>query len=332
MKQELSQQEIDSLIEALRTGEIDSDTMEEEGEIDNVKDYDFKRPVKFSKEYINSLFMIFENFSKITENLLSTQIRSNINIKLGEIDQISYDEFIKSIPHTTLLATFRSKSLGGVQTLEINPAFCVQAINLMCGADDDSLASPANVEKEGFTQIELGILEEIVISILRSFESAWAEVVPELKTELDALETNSQLIQNMSPNEPIILMSFLIEVMGKSSFMNICIPYASFENVMDKLSMKNWFDFDKGTNEDNDGIIEDRIKSCEVDLEVLLGEMSLTIDDFLRLEVGDVIQLDTKITEPLEMYLENKLHYLVRPGQVNSNYAVEILEHLEEGE
>lgn len=327
MEKELSQQEIDSLIEALNTGEIDSETIAEDSDKSKVRPYDFRRPIKFSKEYINTLYMIFENFSKITENLLTSQLRSNTKISLGEIDQISYDEFIKSIPKRTLLGMFRTKPLGGIQILEVNPEFCVKAIDLMCGGPE-GYSSKIPEDKEGFTQIELGLLEEIVLSTLRSFEAAWADVI-EVETELDSLETNPQLLQNMSPNEPVILISFVIEVVDTRSFMNICIPYVSFENILDKLSMKNWFDFDKEVNDDSQEIIKGRIMSSEVNLEVILGDINITVDDFVNLEIGDILQLSTKTTEPLKMYVEDKLHYLVKPGQTNSRLAVQVLQYVE---
>ena len=328
MKQVLSQKEIDSLLEALNSGELDSDIILEEKEKNKVRSYDFRRPIKLSKEYINTLYMIFENFSKIAGNLLSTQIRSNTKVNLNEVEQISYDEFIKSIPKNALLAIFHSKPLTGIQILEVNPQFCIQAIDLMCGGlDKNSLKLPDY--KERFTDIELGILEEIVLSILRAFEAAWVEVI-DIETDLDSLEANPQLIQNMSPNEPVVLISFVVDVLDTRSFMKICIPYVSFENVIDKLSMKNWFDFDKEVNGDSKDIIKDRLMFSVANLEVVLGKSTITVEDFLKLEVGDILQLDLKTKDPLKMYVEGKLHYLVRPGQLNSRLAVQVLQYVEE--
>ena len=102
MKQVLSQQEIDSLLAAMDTGEIDSDSIEQEEE-NKVRSYDFRRPIKLSKEYMNTLHMIFENFSKIVGNLLSSQVNANVEIALGAVEQVSYDEFIRSIPRVTLI-------------------------------------------------------------------------------------------------------------------------------------------------------------------------------------------------------------------------------------
>ena len=327
MKQVLSQQEIDALLKALNTGEIDADSIKAEEEKEKVRTYDFRRPIKLSKEYINTLYMIFENFSKIAGNLLSTQVRTNVNIKVGAVEQISFDEFIRSTPNPTLMGIFHSKPLAGSQVLEINPQFCEQVLELLCGG----LKSKFNTigeKKEKFTDIELGLLEEGVLIILKAFESAGSEII-EIDTEIDYLESNPQLVQSMSPNEPVILTSFIVETFANKSFINICLPYVSLENIIDKLSIKNWFEFEKESNSFDESILVDRIETSTVNLEIVLGKSSITVDDFLQLEVGDVLQLDTDISDPLKMYVEDMLHYLVKPGVFNGRLAVEVLKYIE---
>ena len=94
--------------------------------------------------------------------------------------------------------------------------------------------------------------------------------------------------------------------------------------------MKNWFDFDKDGTEDNKEVITENIKTLEVDLEVDLGRSLLTIEDFLHLELGDIIKLDKRIDDPLKMYVEDRIHFLVKPGKVDNRFAVEILQYIEE--
>lgn len=328
MKQVLSQQEIDSLLNALDTGEIDSESLEQEEEQNKVRSYDFRRPIKLSKEYMNTLYMIFENFSKIVGNLLSSQVNSSVDVALGAVEQISYDEFIRSIPRVTLIGIFQTEPLGGVQLLEINPQFCMQVIELVCGGIDSS-RDYNHVFEEEFTDIELGILEETVGVILQSFESAWSDVV-EVTTKIDDLETNPQLVQTMSPNEPVVLISFTVELLGERTFMNICMPFVSLENVMEKLSFRSWFDFEKETSDEDRSALEDRIKSSDVDISVELGRSTVTVRDFLNLELGDVVTLDTLTTDPLKMCIEEIPHYLVKPGEIKGRLAVEVLKYVEE--
>lgn len=328
MNQVLSQQEIDSLLNALNSGEINPDDIKEDEEKNKVRSYDFRRPIKLSKEYINTLYMIFENFSKMAGNTVSNLIHTNVDIKIGAIEQVSYDEFIHSIPNPTLLGLFHAKQLKGSQIIEINPQFCSQVIDLILGGSDSSYSKTVR-KKDSFTDIELGVLEEVVLEIFKAFEASWSDVI-DIDTELDDLQTNPQLLQNMSPNEPIVLTSFVLQLMGNKSFMNICIPYMSFEDITDKLSMKNWFDFDKDGTEDNKEVITENIKTLEVDLEVDLGRSLLTIEDFLHLELGDIIKLDKRIDDPLKMYVEDRIHFLVKPGKVDNRFAVEILQYIEE--
>lgn len=328
MDQVLSQQEIDALLNALNTGELDPDSIKEEEEKDKIKPYDFRRPIKLSKEYVNTLHMIFENFSKITGNVLSSKLRANVNITVGAIEQVSYDEFIRSISRSTLMGIFSTNELSGTQIVEINPHLCTQIVELMCGGSESKDAA-YELGKEKFTDIELSILEEILENVLNSFESAWSEVI-DLKTEIESIDTNPQMVQNMSPNEPVVLISFLVEIFKNKSFMNICIPYVSFEHILDKLSFKNWFDFEKETGSNDRKSIESNLMNAMVDLEVSLGRSIITIEDFLQLELGDIIQLDMKTTDPLKLYIEDQLHYLVKPGVVNKKLAVEILQFIEE--
>ena len=197
----------------------------------------------------------------------------------------------------------------------------------MCGGLESKF-SGVGEKKEKFTDIELGLLEEVVLIILKAFESAWSEII-EIETEIDYLESNPQMVQSMSPNEPVILTSFVIETFGNKSFINICLPYVSLENIIDKLSIKNWFEFEKESDGLDKTVLIDKIKGSIVNLDIALGESSITVDDFLQLEVGDVLQLDTNISDPLKMYVEDMLHYLVKPGVFNGKLAVEVLQYIE---
>lgn len=326
MKQVLSQQEIDSLLAAVQSGEIDSEELEE-AEKPKIKAYDFKRPVRLSKEYISTLTMIFEEFAKIAGNLLSTQIRSNVSLQLASIEQVSFDEFIHSVPRFTWMNVFHSNPLEGVQVVELNPQVTLQMIELLCGSSD-IIESKDFLEKESFTEIELAILEEVSLSFQKAFKAAWSDIM-ELGTELDVMETNPQMLQSMSPNEPVVLTTFTVTLLGNQSFMNLCIPYIFFEKILDKLSFRNWFHTEKENTHLDSDQLEQNLQSVQVSTEVMLGQTKMTLDNFLQLEVGDIIQLDGKTSQPLIMSVENLPSYFVKPGLKGKNMAVEVLENIE---
>ncbi|MGY3746490.1 flagellar motor switch protein FliM [Vagococcus salmoninarum] len=328
MKQVLSQQEIDTLLSAMSNGDIDEELLIEEKKAPQAKSYDFRRPTKLSKEYINTLFMIFEDFSKFAGNHLSTQIRTNVNLKLASIEQISYDEFIHSIPKFTLLGLFHSTPLNGIQMIEVNPQLCMLIVELLCGASEAQITKGEELSKKSFTDIEMAILEEVFKTFVTAFENAWQDITT-IESQLDSLDTNPQLLQNMSPNEPVVLITFTVTIFKQNTFINLCVPYVFFEGIVDKLSFRNWFDADKGFNEADNDQLKKNIETVTLKMETVLGETTMTLADFAQLEVGDTISLNQKIAEPLKMYIENQLFSKVKPGQKDGHLAAEILELME---
>ncbi|MGX7233631.1 flagellar motor switch protein FliM [Enterococcus italicus] len=331
MEQVLTQQEIDMLLNAMSSGEIDQEETTREPE-QKIRNYDFRRPTKLSKEYINTLHMIFEDFSKISSSILSTLLRTNVSLQLATIDQISYDEFIHSIPKFTLVGLLKSAPLNGIQIIELNPQLCMLLVELLCGGlevrQSNKVDLPDLNEKKNFTEIELAILEDVVARLAQVFQNSWKEII-QIDTVLEGLDVNPQLMQNMSPNEPVVLVTFTVRILETSTFINLCIPYVFFEAITDKLSFHNWFDSNQAPSEEDKLEIQKGMNVVQLELEILLGNVSMKLADFLQLEIGDVIKLDKKITEPLETYVEGKPYYLVRPGQTDQQMAVELLERME---
>ncbi|MDN7145718.1 flagellar motor switch protein FliM [Liquorilactobacillus mali] len=328
MDQVLTQQEIDSLLNAMDNGEIVEEKTEKEEEL-KVKSYDFRRPTKLSKEYVNTLHMIFEDFSKVSSNVLSTLLRSNINFNLASIEQVSYDEFIHSVPRFTLLGLFHSDPLKGIQILEINPQLCTVIVELLCGGAGVGKQENLSVKgKNSFTDIELILLKEIVIEMTKIYKNVWKDII-ELQTEFDELVSNPQLLQNMSPNEPVVMITFTVKVGEIDSFINICVPYVFFEGLTDKLSFHNWFDSNQEYSANDERKLKESLNNIALDLQVVLGESELELSNFLHLEPGDILKLDSKINEPLDSYVEGSPYYNVKLGKKNNQIAVELIDKLE---
>ncbi|KRL05485.1 flagellar motor switch protein FliM [Liquorilactobacillus oeni] len=330
MDQVLTQKEIDSLLKAMDSGEISQEEIEEESEAVKVKSYDFRRPTKLSKEYVNTLHMIFEDFSKVSSNAFSTLLRTNANFQLASIEQVSYDEFVHSIPRVTLIGQLHSEPLKGVQLLEMNPQLCMLLVELLCGGPDtkNSIETDEMDNKKEFTEIELAVLQEVVQEFSKIFQNVWSEIV-KLDTKVEGLSSNPQLLQNMSPNEPVIMVTFTVSIAGVDTFVNLCIPYVFFDEITDKLSFRSWFDTSHEFDASEEKRLQKGMNDVKLQLEVLLGETQLELANFLHLEVGDVIKLDRKITEPLNSYIEGNPFYRVKLGKKNEQLAVELIDKLE---
>lgn len=319
-QQVLSQQEIDALLVAMDSGEIDTEV--EDSTATKVKLYDFKRPVRLSKEYLSTITMVFEDYSKLISNQLSTQLKKPVSAQIAAIEQVSFDEFVHSVPSFTLMGVFQSAPLKGLQILELNPQFSLQIVELLCGYSRVSFDSAAH--KSNFTDIELAILRDVMDSLLQSFEAAWKDIKP-VSTQLENIETKPQLLQSMSPNEPVVLVTFAVTLEKQQTFINMCIPYISFEDILDKLSFKNWFHSGKEFDSSERGQLAGSLDNVPVNIEVKLGESRMSVADFLDMGEGDIIQLDEKASNPLTLFVGNKPYFKVKPGRVDHQLAVEIL-------
>jgi flagellar motor switch protein FliM len=325
MSKVLSQQEIDTLLSALSSGEIAAEDLKPESEERIVKPYDFRRPNKFSKEQITTLSTIYENYSRIVSNYLSSLVRSTVKMKGVSIEQVTYEEFIRSIPNPTLLLNFKMPPLGGILLLEINPQFAFQIIELLCGG-----GKPARqMAVRELSDIELSIIQDMLKQVLNSMKEAWRDVI-EVNPVLESLESNPQLNQTMSPTEPVALMTFVAEVSGIQSFVNLCIPYLSIEKIVDKLDMQYWFQKENmQESKEYASVLKYRILSAKVNLSVLMGRAQISVEDFLTMSEGDVLPLDQFTNEPMYMYIEDKLHFKVQPGLYKGKLAVQVVEIVE---
>lgn len=323
MGEVLSQQEIDALLSAISSGEIAAEDLEKEKQ--KVRPYDFKRPNKFSKEQINTLELVYENYSRIVSNFLSAQVRSTIQMQVASIEQVTYEEFVHSMPNPTLLTIFTMPPLTGSLLLEIHPQFGFQIIDLLCGGE----AVETSFKIREFTDIEKNIIQDVLEEFVNSMKIAWEDVI-KVEPSFESLESNPQLNQTMSPTEPVALITFTIEVAGVQSFANLCIPYLSIEKIADKLYAKYWFnDSNLEENEEYRRIVEGKLLSSKVNLNIILGKVKLTVRDFMGLSEGDVLPLDKLANEPLNMYVESEMRFLVQPGIYKDKLSVQVIDIVE---
>ena len=187
-------------------------------------------------------------------------------------------------------------------------------------------------KKREFSEIQLSILEKIYTIFIDQIREPWTNVV-EIHPYLERIETNPQFAQIISPTEMIAIVTVNINIGGVEGLMNICLPYLTLEDVMDKLNTKYWF----STMQDRDetsyaDVIETAINRALIPVSAELGKSSLSVMDFINLQVGDVIKLNRKIEDELDIYVGNIVKFKALPGSFNDDYAVKVTEIIREEE
>ncbi|KIL39238.1 flagellar motor switch protein FliM [Gordoniibacillus kamchatkensis] len=323
----LSQNEIDALLAALSSGEMDAEELKKEETQKKVRAYDFKRAVRFSKDHIRSLTRIHENFARYLTTYFSAQLRTFVQINVVQVEQLPYDEFIRSIPKMTILNIFEAEPLEGRMVLEVHPNVAFAMLDRLLGGAGNS---PSKIN--ALTEIETIVMERIFSRALDSLQEAWKTII-DISPRLEALETNPQFMQIVSPNETIALISLSTKIGDTTGMVNLCIPHVVIEPIMPRLSGHHWFVSQKKTRApEEEQVLQARLTRAKLPIIAELGTSQITVREFLGLMPGDVISLNKPVDEPLDIRVGEKLKYYGSPGTMRGKLAVQINEIAAEGE
>lgn len=324
MGEVLSQNEIDSLLQALSTGELDVESMPSKEE-KQVKNYDFKRPAKFSKEHLRTLEIIFEHYGRLLSTNLPVYLRRNIQVDVASAESVTFSEFTNGLSNPVILGIVNFAPLNGNIILEMNPNLGFAMIDRMLGGQGNPLG-----KNRDFSDIELSILEKILVICTNLIREPWRNVL-DVNPMLERIETNAQFAQIIPPSDMIAIVTINLKVGDVEGLMNICLPFFTLESIMDKLNTKFWFaNMQDVTDEDYEEYIATLIKRVDIPMKAVLGRSSIAVSDFVSLMPGDIIRLDTKTDADLNVYVGNIKKFKALPGSSNDKYAIRVTEVLRE--
>ena len=321
----LSQNEIDSLLSALNSGEIDAKGLVDE-ENKKVKKYDFKRPLKFSKDHLRTLEFIFEHYGRLLNNSLSTYLRKSVQVEVVNSEAIVFSEFTNSLSNPVLTGVVDFKPLEGAILIELNSNLGYTIIDRLLGGQGEGFKS----SKREFTEIEITILERVFDIFVNLLIEPWSNVV-KLEPRLDRIETNSQFAQIVDPNVMTAIVTLKLKIGKAEGMVNFCIPYLTVNSVIEKLNAKYWYSISEQITEgDYKETLENTISRTEIPIRAILGKSTITVNDFIGLQQGDIIRLDQKVGQELDIYVGNLKKFKANPGTFSKTYALQITSILRE--
>ena len=320
----MSQEEIDRLLNQISSGEFDVDEMANQNE-KQVKNYDFARPSKFSKEHLRTLEIIFEHYSRLLSTELPAYLRKNVQVDVVNSEVVIYSEFSNALSNPVLLGVINFEPLKGNVIMEIASNLGYAIVDRLLGGEGAALD-----KNREFTEIELSILERIFNICVNLLREPWKNVV-NINPRLERIETNSQFAQIISPSETIAIITISIQVGDVSGLMNVCLPFICMEEVMDKLNTKYWFSTMQERDENSyEEAIESLISKALVPVKAILGTSKISVGDFVNLQVGDVIRINRKVEDELDVYVGDIRKFKALPGSFEDKYAVRVTEIVRE--
>lgn len=320
----LSQNEIDALLSAISSGEMDAEELKKEEEEKKVRVYDFKRALRFSKDQIRSISRIHENFARLLTTFFSGKLRTYVNISVSSVDQVPYEEFIRSIPKQTVLNVYSAAPLDGRMIMEVNPNIAYAMLDRTLGGS----GSGKTKRLESLTEIETILMSQLFEKAAINLQEAWSQIA-EIDPVLEEFEVNPQFLQLVSPNETVVVVSLNTTIGEAGGMINICIPHIILEPIISKLSVHYWMQtVRKKRDEDAYRKIAENIQEAKLDTKVLLGETEINIQQFLQLNKADVIALEQSIDEPLKLQVNDTAKFYVQPGRHKQKMSVQVLEEI----
>lgn len=312
----LSQEEIDLLIRAASAPDVEREktVIEEEDPV-----YDFSRPNKFSKEHIRALHRIHEQFTRAYSGYMSAKLRNKVEVRVHSIEQILFGDFVRSLPNPSVLSAFKIHPLEGYMIMQLTPDIAFLLHDRLCGGDGSPIG-----RSRSLTEIEIAVLKRQVLSVFSSLlEDAW-QGVAELQFELEYMESNPQFLQVSAERDAVALVTMHFELNKISDMISICLPHRTLEPIMKNLTQIRMFESLAKPDPRRIELLRAKVRSAIVPVEVELGCTTVSVQDLLELAPGDVIPLQTKKNETLDIKVGSMTKFKGTPGRLGPRLGIVI--------
>ena len=305
----LSQEEIDALLEVVDDEEA-SESIGEGGKEEQrqVIIYDFKRPNRVSKEQLRAIKGIHDKLARNLASQISSVMRSIVEIRLHSVDQMTYGEFLMSLPSPTSFNVFSIKPLDGNCVLEINPSIAFPMIDRLLGGNGEGFETSREL-----TDIEVNLLDAILRMMMQRLKESWA-MITDMYPNVEAKESSPNVVQIVSQNEIVIMVVMEIIVGNSSGMINICYPVIYLEPILSRLANRDIMLGETSAKKSRNKELKTLIGRAEVLYEAILGKSVVSVNEFLNLKEGDILRLDRSANDKAIVTIDKKEVFLAEVG------------------
>ncbi|MDX2200097.1 MAG: flagellar motor switch protein FliM [Phycisphaerae bacterium] len=285
-----------------------------------VNTYDFKRPERVSKEHIRALASIHDGFARNFGATLSGMLRTIIDVRVVGVEQLTYSEFIHSLPNPTCFLILQAPPLEGQMCLEVSPLIVYPIVDRLLGGSSGGMFIP----QRALTSIEWRIVSRIVDRALEQMSEVWKNLV-DAKFQVVEQESNPQLVHIVAPTEVVVFITFEIKMGNAAGTMSMCVPFNTIESVLSRLTTQSWFGYRPKTATDlQKQRIFRNLRRTRVPLTAFVGSAKIKVSDLRTLRTGDVIQLDKEAASELILQIGGRTKFAGRAGQLRGRRALRI--------
>jgi len=321
MAEVLSQSQIDALLNAARSGEMDLDAPADQPE-KKYKKYDFYSPRKFTKERIKMLNSIFEGYARVINSRINALLHTTCEIEVESIEEQRYNEFSNALTESDVvaLAKIDQEKLQEETPIlvHLETEIVLTMVDRMMGGDGEPDAALPSDYK--MTDLELNMYEDIVRSLIQMLGGSWENYIS-LKFDYVRTEVNPTLVQLIGFDETVILAELLVKFPNCTGRMSVVLPGVMLTNIFAEIGKSNTRHV---AGEDKSDEIFDSLRESDLEIVAELARTRLLLSDIYHLNVGDVVDIKRPKDAPIYLNIDGRRWFDGRMGIHNKQKAVKI--------
>lgn len=321
----LSQSEIESLLATLpaEDGSAVAAPPSRKPSGKQIRTWDFRKPDKFSKDHMRSLLVLHQNFARIASSALTGRMRAGVTMKVTSVEQGLYEEYLDLLPAHTIANVVSLHPLEGNIIFEFQPQLAMVMLDRMLGGSGSTTIE----NKRDLTDIELALVRNLVRTLLEAKREAWVNLA-EIAPTIEEISTSPHLVQIAAPTDIVVIVLLEVQVGSHLGTISLCIPHLLLEPLMQRLSAQVWVVSNRRrtATPETQARIQHGLRHANVTVSAVLGEATVTIDELLRLQTGDVLLMGPGAVNTAQVTVVGRPKFLGVPGIVGGRMAVQITE------
>ena len=317
----LSQDEVDALLEGVASEDVVSNDDDEEFDPKEVINFDLTAQDRIIRGRMPTLEIIHDRFVRLFRLTLSNALRRVVDISVRSTELIKFGEFIKSLPVPTSINLFRMTPLRGNALMVFETRLVFTLVEMFFGGAGDI---ETKNESRDFTEIESRMIKRVIISGLEDLQTSWRPVYP-IQVNYSRTEINPQFVSIAPHSEIVIVVTFDIEIGRAPMSITVCVPYSMIEPIRTKLNAGFQSEQDEKDNTWSNRF-KQNLEKVNVELVAKLGEIDISVKDFLNLKKDDLLYLEQETNNPISVEVNGKQKFTGFQGSYKGRKAININE------
>jgi flagellar motor switch protein FliM len=313
----LTQQEIDALMKGISAGDVPTEP-EAPAPDQDVRPYDLTRHDRIVQGKIPAVEVMTDRFAHQLMGTFSSAFRRMVEVTPVSSEVKKFRDFLKGLPMPTSIHLFRIEPLRGMGMLVLEPNLVYLLIEFIMGG---SWEGQLKIEGRDFTNIENRLIRRLVKEALQDLDKAWNVLHP-VKVEFERSEINPQFAAVLLPSDLVLCIHLDVEMEMATGSLILCLPFAMVEPFRDRLpglgseqerKERVWMEHILG-----------HLYETPVTVSVELGNVAVTVQDVVNLNVGDMLALNNAADGLLPVNVEGVPKFLAKPGRTSGKKAVRV--------